>query len=307
MKIGVVLVTFNRLAELKKTIRLYEQQTLKPQYILVVDNHSNDGTADFLAEWAVEESAVEHKVLTLPENTGGSGGFHAGMAEAADLDADWIWLADDDAYVHVNAFEEFAAFLDKGIVPVENIAALSAAVCNKHGFARGHRCRLKKTLAGLFEVPVESDDYSKPFFEIDFYSFVGAVIKKEVLLKAGLPRKEFFIYHDDYEHAERVRKYGKILCIPAAKVQHEDNSNVDRDASWRDYYSTRNILIMYREHYGKIAFCTRTICRLLTALRSGNPEKVKVFRAAIADAKNNVTGLHPVYRPGWQPEKKYPK
>jgi GT2 family glycosyltransferase len=43
MDIGVVLVTFNRLEKLKIALGSYDKQTVKPKYILVVDNKSTDG------------------------------------------------------------------------------------------------------------------------------------------------------------------------------------------------------------------------------------------------------------------------
>ena len=307
MKIGVVLVTFNRLADLKKTIRLYEQQSHKPAYILAVDNHSTDGTAEFLAQWMAEESDVEHKLITLAENTGGSGGFYAGTKAAAELAADWIWLADDDAYIEPDAFEKFRDFLACGAVPEKDVAALSAAVCNKSGYSNSHRSRNEKTLFGYSKRSVADDEYQKAYFEIDYYSFVGALIKKDVLIKAGFPEKGYFIYHDDYEHAERVRKYGKILCIPEAKVFHEDNSNATREASWRDYYATRNLLLLYKKHYGNSAFYRKAVTRFLSSCLSMNPEKIRLFWVSIQDANKEVTGLHSIYRPGWQPTKKYPK
>ena len=126
----------------------------------------------------------------------------------------------------------------------------------------------------------------------------------QALEKAGLPRKEFFIYSDDFEHALRVGKQGKMLCIPSAVLCHADNNPYSKEASWRDYYATRNVLIMYREHFGSFAAFRRGCMRRFTALRSINSLKMKVISTAIKDAKKGVTGLHPIYRPGWNPTKK---
>ena len=98
MGVGVVLVTFNRLDKLKVALDKYDKQTLVPEYILVVDNHSNDGTKEYLEQWVGEEAAYKKYVHTLSSNTGGAGGFYKGMEEAVKLDAEWIWLSDDDAY-----------------------------------------------------------------------------------------------------------------------------------------------------------------------------------------------------------------
>lgn len=46
-KIGAVIVTFNRIEKLKKALFSYESQTVVPDILIVVDNHSNDGTHEF--------------------------------------------------------------------------------------------------------------------------------------------------------------------------------------------------------------------------------------------------------------------
>lgn len=303
MEIGVVLVTFNRLNELTRSVRLYEQQTIKPSFILVVDNHSTDGTNDFLNQWVMEDSCIEHRLITLPENTGGSGGFYVGTKEAVKLNADWIWLADDDAYPEPDAFEKLLKFIDKESIPYEEIAALTSAVCSENGYSYCHRSRYAIRWLWPTRKHVDHEEYYKEFFEIDYYSFVGTLIKKEVLIKAGLPRKDFFIYHDDYEHAERVRKIGKILCIPTSRVYHKDNSNASRKAVWRDYYDNRNLLITYKDHFGKTAFCLKATVQLLRAFKSLNPQKIRLVYTAVKDADKGVGGLHNLYRPGWNSKK----
>ena len=106
MKIGVVIVTYNRLDKLKLALESYEKQVLKPKYILVVNNNSTDGTYDFLEKWKEDRSEIEKRVVNLAQNTGGSGGFYEGLKHSLELDADWIWVADDDAYTKENALSK---------------------------------------------------------------------------------------------------------------------------------------------------------------------------------------------------------
>ena len=300
MTFGAIIVTFNRLDELKKTIGLYEDQTILPEYILVVDNHSTDGTPAFLEKWKTQEKSVKRMVLTLPENTGGSGGFHAGLKKAVELDADWIWVADDDAYPEMDVLQKLDDFLKSGIHPVDDISAVCARVQRSDGIAVGHRCRHKEKI-----VPVE--EYQKPYFELNLFSFVGSVISKRAIRQVGLPRADFFLYSDDYEYALRLGQAGKIFCVPAAVVNHNDNADYSREASWRDYYATRNILIVYKTYYSKLDYVWRKTKRILTAFSSFNPEKVVVFLKAMKDARLENTGLDPIYRPGWKPKRIYRK
>lgn len=50
-EIGCVLVTYNRIEKLKKTLECYLTQTVPPKYILVVNNCSTDGTGEYLCQW----------------------------------------------------------------------------------------------------------------------------------------------------------------------------------------------------------------------------------------------------------------
>lgn len=305
MDICVLLVTFNRKADLEKTLSLYESQSYKPRAIIVVDNHSTDGTGEMLSEWSRNENDIKHIVVSMSENVGGSGGFYAGMEHALGLDYEWIFVSDDDAMPRNDTLEIISRFADKHPELVAQCSALCGAVDAGSHYATGHRARInKKSIIGMLDKPVSPEEYEKEFFEVDFFSYIGTCIRKSALEKAGLPRKEFFIYSDDFEHALRVGKQGKMLCIPSAVLCHADNNPYSKEASWRDYYATRNVLIMYREHFGSFAAFRRGCMRRFTALRSINSLKMKVISTAIKDAKKGVTGLHPVYRPGWNPTKK---
>ena len=87
--IGVVIVTFNRLEKLKKTLTCFKEQDLSPKYVLVVNNNSSDGTKEFLETWKKDDNCQFKKmVIHEKENLGGSGGFHVGLEKAKEMDAD---------------------------------------------------------------------------------------------------------------------------------------------------------------------------------------------------------------------------
>ena len=90
-RVVAVVVTFNRRELLERLlIRLGEVEGLVE--VLVVDNASTDGTGAWLASY--DDPRVQAR--TLPENRGGAGGFHAGLAWAMERGADLAWLMDDD-------------------------------------------------------------------------------------------------------------------------------------------------------------------------------------------------------------------
>ena len=72
--------------------------------MVVVDNASTDGTAD-----AVAGAHPDVQLLRLDHNTGGAGGFAAGIAAALADDAELIWLMDDDTVPEAGALDELLA------------------------------------------------------------------------------------------------------------------------------------------------------------------------------------------------------
>ena len=82
MKIGAVVVTYNRLDKLKKALESFEKQLYLPAYVIVADNASTDGTAQYLRQWQKEDAGFKKIILTMESNMGGSGGFYAGIKRA---------------------------------------------------------------------------------------------------------------------------------------------------------------------------------------------------------------------------------
>lgn len=312
MSIGVVLVTFNRIDKLKIALKAYESQSFKPKYILVVNNNSNDGTREFLEEWKNIKSDYERIVLNLDYNTGGSGGFYAGLKESIKTDADWVWVADDDAYPKKDAFEIANDYIEKN--DINNISALCGTVLKSDGKTIDFSHRRNICTMPLYRIKQpysKNKDYKKNEFEINAFSYVGTLINMEKLRKTELTKKDYFIYFDDTEHSYRLSKIGKIICIPAIKVIHDaPHSDMKEIVKWKLYYLVRNTLDFihcnFDEKYFKVACYEVPFKFKIAVLLYGKNKKYgfKMINEAVKDAKSKKTGLHEIYRPGWNPDKK---
>ena len=79
--VTAVVVTYNRLPLLRRCLAALQAQTVQGLRVLVVDNASADGTAEYLKTLAMP--GLVCRILT--ENLGGAGGFAYGMQAAAEL------------------------------------------------------------------------------------------------------------------------------------------------------------------------------------------------------------------------------
>ena len=111
MNISAAIVTYNRLDFLKRVLTALKGQTRKPDRIIVVNNSSSDGTAEYLA------TCTDIEVITQ-DNTGSSGGQFTSAKYCYETDSEWIWLMDDDVLPRPDALENLIKDLDEKRVHV---------------------------------------------------------------------------------------------------------------------------------------------------------------------------------------------
>lgn len=301
MKIDVAIVTFNRIDKLKITLSAFDNQTVLPGKIVVVNNGSTDGTDKYLKEWAKKKSKYERIVIDLDTNTGGSGGFATGTKYLLDHKSDWIWVSDDDAYPDKDALKNAVEYLENH--DTKDISAICGQVIKNDGTTDyGHRRTVKKGLIRVKFPFSKPSDYEKEEFEIDIFSYVGTIMNAKMMKKVGIINKDFFIYQDDADHSLRMRKVGRIICIPSIKVTHDVvESNVDVSVyTWKTYYLHRNCLFLYKYHFPKRFLLVEEFLIKLRIIKKHNKECTKLLNTAISDFKNNKLGVHEVYKPGWK-------
>ena len=301
--IGVVIVTYNRLELLKKTIEKFENQKRLPDLMIIVDNASTDGTHEFLDLWEKKENSLSKIIYHSPLNEGGSGGFWLGMEIALKQSIDWIWRSDDDAYPEENALLNAALFIEKH--SDENISAICSQVINNGKIDTVHRRNYIQNGFRTESIRAEEGLYSEECFQINCFSYVGVIINKRKLKEAGPVLKEYFIRYDDTEHSLRLSKIGKIYCVPAIKVHH-DVIGDENSITWKTYYIYRNWINMIKRHFPWYCYLyyVYKLCKETIKIKFSHNRQVqyKLMKAAIHDGCCNRLGMHQVYKPGWKME-----
>ncbi len=199
--IAAVVVTWNRAALLERILRAVDRGQVRPDEVVVVDNASTDGTPAVLDRLAGELD-TPLRVVRLPRNTGGAGGFRAGLAAALEGDAALFWLMDDDGQPppdclaallpHTDAYD----FLGPAVVAEDEPRRLCFPIRLPGG------SRVVHDLADVERASTEG------ILEGVVIPFNGVLLTRELVTRIGLPREEFFIWGDDVEYLWRARKAG---------------------------------------------------------------------------------------------------
>lgn len=303
--ISIVIVTYNRLEKLKKTLSCYSKQTDSFRELIVVDNCSTDGTQEFLDDWKNRKESFLKFVLHMDTNIGGSGGFYEGEKFALSLKPDWIYVADDDAYATENMIAVFKEFLKKN--SNEDYSAISGTVVNVDGsISLDHRSNVLFKDGYKFEkIHSTEEQYKLEKFEIDCFSYVCTFLNAKKMQKVGLCNPNYFIYFDDTEHSLRLREVGKIVCVPSIKIIHDGGGIIAiKDdnvlTTWRDYYSVRNQMNMLVKRNKKSAlyFFVQTFKRKWIRYKFSY-SSMKLIMSALLDGMFNRLGIHSIYKPGF--------
>lgn len=263
MNIAAVIVTYNRFEKLKLTVNT----TLKEEFnhIIVVNNCSTDGTQEWLE--SIDDRRL--RVIHLPINTGGAGGFHVGFKAVVDnTDAHWIVCYDDDAYPaddFVENFRKIVPTLSSDIGGIGSAVYLPAgciAEMNRPGKNPFSSCSLfiQSITKGRAGFHIQDSDYtSSSPIDIDVASFVGALIRTDLIRRSliSLPRKDLFIYGDDILYMYSIREAGyRNVFIPQFRFYHDCVTLVNQQKHyfplWKAYYTYRNGLDIYRHFSGPL-------------------------------------------------------
>lgn len=306
--VDIVIVTFNRLEKLKKALVSYESQSVCFRNLIIVNNASTDGTYEFIEKWKEYNHAFGVHIIHSKENVGGSGGFYLGEKKALDLNADWVFVADDDAYADKDMIRYFCSYINNN--NTNGIAAICASVMNMDGSICYYHRDYFRIVGSIFNKSIkrwhsQQSDYAKNCFEIDVFSYVGVFLNSEHLKKCGLVNPDYFIYFDDSEHSIRLKKNGHILVVPSIKITHEGGAeSTNNKVTWRNYYLRRNNAHMLLKHY-KLVGLKLVMEQIKMDIRGLYKGQLMngwwaLCRSSIYDALFNRLGKHAIYRPGWE-------
>lgn len=238
MRVVAVVVAYNRRELLRECLDALQAQTRRLDAVVVVDNASDDGTAEMVvAEFS--EADLAH----LGINTGGAGGFAVGIERAISLhDADLVWVMDDDTIPTATALQ---VMLNARSAAREAPAVLASRVVWTDGVDHPMNTPRSKPLATASE---RRDAVEVDAIPVRSTSFVSTLVDAAAVRAEGLPVAEYFIWNDDFEFTSRILRRRRGLYVPASVVVHKTKARADTDADpgERFYYEVRNKLWLFR-------------------------------------------------------------
>jgi rhamnopyranosyl-N-acetylglucosaminyl-diphospho-decaprenol beta-1,3/1,4-galactofuranosyltransferase len=279
MTVGAVVVTRDREALLRECLAAVQAQTRAPDFVVVVDNASSDGTAEML-----RDAFADVDVLRLERNSGSAGGFRAGMRAAMAAGCEWLWLLDDDTIARPDALERLLAGAERAP------GARPLLLASRVDWTDGRTHPMNRPVVRTRWAAELGEGASRGLLLIRNATFVSTLFHRECLERFGLPQEHFFLWTDDTEYTTRVLRDAPGYLVPDSRVEHRTKTThtaVD-DTTGRFYFHVRNYLWLLRgtglrgaERLHALRFYATTIARYLA--RNRTPRALGVVARGLRD------------------------
>lgn len=196
-------------------------------HVVVVDNRSDDGSAEMIAEWIAAQDPPPPVTLIRSEtNSGFSSGHNQGMAACS---AEAYLVLNSDALLRPGALGRMLATLRESpqagfIAPrLEHDDGEPQLSCFRFPNPIGEMLRMARLgpLTRLFRKHDQSLGFSPDPEEIGWASFACILVRGAMRDAIGPMDEGFFLYSEDTEYCWRARRAGwRVVHEPRARAVH---------------------------------------------------------------------------------------
>ena len=302
LEIAVVFATMNRAAAAVDCVRALAAQTRVPEWVVVADNVSGDGTVAALE--ALDGLPFELVIHRMRENRGNAGGVEEAMDLAFARGADAVWILDDDSWPREGAL---AALLDP---PWDGKVVRHALQIDPQ--------------SGRFTWPLQVTDGKGGWCLIDSVDampagacvrsriiWTGALIPREVREAVGPVNGRLFIRGEDEEYPWRIERAGFTQeAVRQAVLDHPGPRNIVRWrllgkrffferglADWKLYYKVRNMVWLKRRQAGRLKAAAMAVAYAAATVWLDGPRRLALVWRAACDGWQDKLGK---WEPGGQ-------
>jgi hypothetical protein len=214
----------------------------QPCEVIIVDNGSTDGSAEYL-----KKHFPGAKVIELDKNYGFAGGVNAGIKVAMKDGADFIALLNNDAVAEPdwlgNLLETAEKHPQVGIVTSKILRK-----DKKHLDSTGDFYSIWGLPFPRGRNEVDSGQYDT-LTEVFAGSGGASLYRAKMLDEIGLFDEDFFAYFEDVDISFRAQLAGwRVNYEPTAVVYHAVGGTSSKLGGFSRYHSSKNFILLYTKN-----------------------------------------------------------
>lgn len=226
--VSVVILSYNRLCDLKETVSVCQGYTYPNLERIVVDNCSVDGSGDYVRSLP----APFVPIVIGPKNVGSAQGHSVGMRAAR---GKYVIVMDDDAFVEDEAIYGMVRLFEAH----QRLGVVSFNILN-------HSAEYEPGRVRTYERPYTEQEIAQSF---NLFTESAAGFRKSVLEEVDYHQYEYFYYGEDTQLSLRILAAGYNIRITENLFAYHKISNVYRDNRMGEKNGIRNAIWMICQYF----------------------------------------------------------
>jgi GT2 family glycosyltransferase len=259
--VSIITVNFNQTEVTISLLKSLREITYKNIEVFVVDNASKENP--YLK---IKELFPEVKVILSKVNLGFAGGNNLAIEQAK---GKYMMFLNNDTEVKPDFLEPLVEVMEKdnhvGICSSKLIFYTQPDTIQFAGSSPLHPIKIQSFAVGYGQK--DSEKYSQTV-ETALAHGAAMLVRSEAISKAGKMPEEYFLYYEEIDWCERIKKEGfKIMFVPDSVVLHKESISIGKQSFIQVFYKTRNRILLARklrkgfEKIISLAYLTATVFR----------------------------------------------
>lgn len=224
MDVSIIIVSYNTREVLQKCIESIKKNTHKVLYeIIVVDNASKDGSAEF-----IEYTYPDVHVLKNSSNLGFGRANNLGVDIAS---GDYLFFLNSDTLLISDAISELISYAQNNIK--NNIGVVGCRLLSfdgkrpntSFGYFPSPSSEIRYIISKLVKRPYGIAEGTRPL-NVDFVCGADMLICKDLFYSIGKFDENYFLYYEETDLQKRIANAGySRVILPYASIIHLDGAS----------------------------------------------------------------------------------
>ncbi|WP_462268118.1 glycosyltransferase family 2 protein [Mucilaginibacter sp.] len=248
-KVSIITINFNQSYVTEQLLNsVAATNTYADIEIIVVDNASK---VNSIPEWQVKYPGI--KFIRSEKNLGFAGGNNLGIEAAT---GEYLFLVNNDTEFTPGLVQTLVNILDSN----PKVGAVSPKInyfdqpdtLQYAGFTPMNYYTARNYCIGQFEK--DKGQYDGPAHATGYAHGAAMMVKREAIDKAGLMAEHFFLYYEEMDWCDHIKRAGyEIWFEPAALIYHKESLSVGKASGLKEYFMNRNRILFIRRNAPLVA------------------------------------------------------
>ncbi|MBC7774968.1 MAG: glycosyltransferase family 2 protein [Phycisphaerae bacterium] len=257
--VSIITVNYNETTTTCALLDSIRRQGYRDVEVIVVDNASRENPASIF-----QSQYPEAKFIRSEQNLGFAGGNNLALPQAC---GEYLFFVNNDAEIEPGCIEQLLQLFENQT----NVGIVSPLICyfptaNVHSPPSSAKATAGKpsTIQYAGMTPVcpftgrnrtlgerdpDQGQFTKPS-QTAYAHGAAMMVPRKVLEKVGPMWEGFFLYYEELDWCERIRRAGyEIWVEPRARVWHKESLTLDKMGTTKTYYLTRNRILFMRRNF----------------------------------------------------------